>query len=290
MTRITRLRLGGTQVSDAGLKHLEGMTEITNLGLWGTRVSDAGLEHLKGMTKLERLDLESTLVAGPGFEHLQGAPSLEQLWLYRTRITDTGLEHLHGMTRLRILGLPGSQVSDAGVERLQRDLANCFIDCPRTTEEANRQLGKAMAMKLAEVHPIDISGGSSLGLMGSLNVLFGLLLVIFGVVSLFVVRSRKIFVVYSATAIIPILIGGLGSWRSYRAVNAILEGAPPSALTEECVEQEWAAARPYIRDPAYAGLGCAAPILILAGIGILMRAPDGNGPIDSRRRGTDQSG
>jgi len=57
LTSLRILDLGGTQVTDAGLEHLEGLTNLEVLGLAGTRVTDAGLERLKGMTSLRRLEL-----------------------------------------------------------------------------------------------------------------------------------------------------------------------------------------------------------------------------------------
>jgi len=35
--------LGGTKVTDAGLKHLKSVTSLQSLDLWGTKVTDAGL-------------------------------------------------------------------------------------------------------------------------------------------------------------------------------------------------------------------------------------------------------
>ena len=45
------------KISDAGLKHLNGLTQLQDLNLMGTKVSDAGLEHLKGLTQLQSLCL-----------------------------------------------------------------------------------------------------------------------------------------------------------------------------------------------------------------------------------------
>jgi len=48
------VKLGYTQVTDAGLVHLEGLTSLESLGLWSTEVTDAGLEHVKGLTMRNR--------------------------------------------------------------------------------------------------------------------------------------------------------------------------------------------------------------------------------------------
>jgi len=66
LTRIQRLGLDRSSISDTGLAHLKGLTELSDLSLSGTRVTDAGLAHLAGLTRLLRLDLERTRISGAG--------------------------------------------------------------------------------------------------------------------------------------------------------------------------------------------------------------------------------
>jgi hypothetical protein len=95
--------LHNTQVTDAGLAHLEGLTKLLSLSLNNTKVTDVGLEYLKGLTHLETFDLANT------------------------QVTDAGLEHLKGLTRLQSLNLGKTQVTDAGVDKLQQELPRCKI-------------------------------------------------------------------------------------------------------------------------------------------------------------------
>ncbi len=44
--------LGGTEVSNAGLAHLEGLTNLQTLILSDTSVTGAGLKHLEGLAEL----------------------------------------------------------------------------------------------------------------------------------------------------------------------------------------------------------------------------------------------
>lgn len=46
---VQRLMLGGTAITDAGLKHAAGLHELTTLGLIGTKVTDAGMKELSGL-------------------------------------------------------------------------------------------------------------------------------------------------------------------------------------------------------------------------------------------------
>ena len=70
---VVEVRLGGRQVTDAGLEHLKGLTHLKILYLADTQVTDAGLEHLKGLTKLQLLWLFGTKVTVEGVEKLQQA-------------------------------------------------------------------------------------------------------------------------------------------------------------------------------------------------------------------------
>jgi len=126
---IIEVYFSGTEVTDAGLEHVEGLTELQLLDLHGTQVTDAGLEHLKGLTSLKELDLSATQVTDAGLaEHLNGLTNLKRLLLHGTQVSDIGLEHLRGLTNLQELWLDDTQVSDEGVKKLQQALPNCKIE------------------------------------------------------------------------------------------------------------------------------------------------------------------
>lgn len=97
------LYLTGTQVTDAGLKHLEGLTRLQALALSGKQITDTGLAHLAGLTQLRLLDLKGT------------------------QVTDAGLEHLRNMSQLQLLDLRETHVTKKGAERLQEVLPACKI-------------------------------------------------------------------------------------------------------------------------------------------------------------------
>ena len=52
----------GTQVTDTGLVHLNGMTKMGKLFLGNSQISDRGLVHLKGFTNLHQLGLQATFL------------------------------------------------------------------------------------------------------------------------------------------------------------------------------------------------------------------------------------
>ena len=100
---VTGVYLGGTQVNDAGLAHLQGMTQLRVLHLGDTQVSDAGVAHLRGLTQLEVLLLDDT------------------------QVSDAGLADLGGLTELRVLSLCNTQITEAGIAQLQKALPKCEI-------------------------------------------------------------------------------------------------------------------------------------------------------------------
>lgn len=62
--RLRELDLGGTKVTDEGLKVLRDLPSLTSLRLGNTRITDAGFrESLAGKESLTRLDLSGTAVA-----------------------------------------------------------------------------------------------------------------------------------------------------------------------------------------------------------------------------------
>ena len=121
------LGLKVTIVNDAGLEPLKDLTALQYLYIEGP-VTDAGLKHLNGLSDLQSLSLDSTNVTDAGLEHLKGLTTLKKLRLDTPRITDAGREHLKGLTNLQLLDLSGTNVTDEGVKKLQQALPNCKIE------------------------------------------------------------------------------------------------------------------------------------------------------------------
>jgi hypothetical protein len=67
------LYLGGTNVTDAGLVHLERLGGLQKLVLYGTKVSDAGLPRLERLTGLRELLLYGTQVTEAAIAKLRTA-------------------------------------------------------------------------------------------------------------------------------------------------------------------------------------------------------------------------
>jgi hypothetical protein len=105
LSKLERLNLNGSTVTDAVLADLSGMTNLEFLGLNETAVSDAGMARLKRLTKLKTLMLDKTKVIDTGLNELDGLTNLDGLNLCGTAVGDSGLGVVKGMTNLRILSL-----------------------------------------------------------------------------------------------------------------------------------------------------------------------------------------
>jgi hypothetical protein len=97
---VTWVVLSGTQVSDSGLVHLQGLTQLKVLRLNDTQVSNAGLTHFQGLMQLIALSLDNTQISDAGLAHLRGLTQLHVLGLANTQVNDAGLVHLQGLTQL----------------------------------------------------------------------------------------------------------------------------------------------------------------------------------------------
>ena len=131
MTKLRKLLLRDTLVTDAGLAHVALLADLEELDLHGTEVSDAGLSYLKNLTRLRKLNLLGADVTDAGLEQLSSLRELEELNLYRTKITNAGLEKLKRFTRLREIDLRYTRSTRAGVENLRAALPGvrlAFLD------------------------------------------------------------------------------------------------------------------------------------------------------------------
>ncbi len=128
LDRIHALRtLNLCGLSDAGLAHLKHLSQLEYLDLGGTRLSDAGLAQTASFSRLQWLSLIETPVSDAGMAHLAGLHQLESLFLAGTQVSDRGLVHLRGLRKLKHLMLTSSRVTRAGIQELRRALPDCDI-------------------------------------------------------------------------------------------------------------------------------------------------------------------
>ena len=140
------LNLGGTKVTDTGLRELAGLKSLQSLDLHKTKVTDEGLKELAGFMRLQTLDVSRTNVTDAGLKELVGLKSLRSLYLSNTRVTDAGLKELAELEGLQSLHLYNTKMTDAGLKELAglTSLQSLYVENTRVTDAGVEELKKAL--------------------------------------------------------------------------------------------------------------------------------------------------
>ncbi|QKZ12125.1 c-type cytochrome domain-containing protein [Spirosoma sp. KUDC1026] len=103
--QIVWLKLGETNLSDAGLAQIGKLKNLQKLHLEQTKVTDAGLKYLTDLTNLEYLNLYGTSITDAGLVQLSGLKSLKTVYLWQTKVTPSGIATLQkARPQLTIIG------------------------------------------------------------------------------------------------------------------------------------------------------------------------------------------
>jgi hypothetical protein len=151
----SNLDLAGYAITDAGLKHLEGLVNLRYLVLDNTQVTDDGLEKLQNLPNLDQLHLSNCAITDLGLKHLESLEQLHTLILNHTKITDVGLESISKLTQLKQLQLSHTEVSDDGLRHLG-DLSQ--LVCLILAETRISDEGLAHLKGLTQIWTLDLSG------------------------------------------------------------------------------------------------------------------------------------
>ncbi|GAB3565419.1 ribonuclease inhibitor [Spirosoma luteolum] len=88
------LKLGSTELTDAGLAVVGQLKNLQKLQLQHTRITDAGLARLADLPNLEYLNLYGTATSDAGLASLARLPRLKTLYLWQTNVTEQGIARL----------------------------------------------------------------------------------------------------------------------------------------------------------------------------------------------------
>lgn len=130
LPRFEEFNCGGSSFDDAGLEACSRLTRLTKLWLWHTPITDAGVPHLKKLSGLKSLRLLAQWrprITDAALPHLAEMKSLEQLDLGETRFTYAGLRHLRELPSLKRLDLYQVELADGDLVRLRADLPNVEV-------------------------------------------------------------------------------------------------------------------------------------------------------------------
>jgi hypothetical protein len=113
-----------TQVTDAGLSHLDGLREVSILTL-PPATTDVAIKYLSGMKGLKNLDLRFTKVGDDGLKTVGELSSLRYVSL-PPAATNTGVGHLHSLHGLRQLAYCRTgPVTREALARLKTVITKC---------------------------------------------------------------------------------------------------------------------------------------------------------------------
>jgi hypothetical protein len=117
---------GKMNLTDAGLAHLGNLSRLRWLS-FKSGLSDVGLMHLRRLDNLELLAIQSNGLTDDGLRHLADL-NITSLSLYAAAgITDDSVEHLRSLRRLQGLHVTGSKLTPAGIAELRAALPDCEI-------------------------------------------------------------------------------------------------------------------------------------------------------------------
>lgn len=169
VTNLRHLTLG-SDVTDAGMKHLARLTCLQSLSLTDTQVTTKGLRHLKGLTRLEKLWPPKNA----GLEHLSELTSLQVLYLSRTKLTDAELKHISGLTNLQVLYARGPEIGDLGLEHLKglTNLHELSLSGTRVTSKGLQHLREMTELRTLGLHRTQVTDAGLAYLTGLSNLEF----------------------------------------------------------------------------------------------------------------------
>jgi hypothetical protein len=119
LPKLSRLKLGGPQLTDQGIALLASKTHIVDLTIEDTAMKSKGIESLQTMTSLKTLRLAGSTGNNEALFGLSKLNQLVEFELYYTQASAPGLSNLAFLNRLEKLGLYGDGVDDVGLVGLQ---------------------------------------------------------------------------------------------------------------------------------------------------------------------------
>lgn len=120
LTRVSRISLRDTQITDDGLDHLAEMKDLESIDLYGCRISDEGLAQIARFSKLRRLTASGAGITNTGMSHLAHLRRLQLLWLVNCNVSRQGFEHLEPIKKqISVLRLENIKLSDDDLRPLR---------------------------------------------------------------------------------------------------------------------------------------------------------------------------
>lgn len=87
--QVTWLKLGGTQITDSGLKEISKLKNLTKLHLEHTGITDQGLAQIKSLPHLEYLNVIDTKIGDAGLKSIAATKGLRSVYVWQSGVTDS---------------------------------------------------------------------------------------------------------------------------------------------------------------------------------------------------------
>ncbi len=122
------LRVGTSQITDAGLLHLTTLPDLDTLEVNGCKLTDAGMEALNQMPRLTWLDVSNTGISDKGLLAWKKPANLRLLRAsFNPKLTDASLGGLVDLSDPQVLEFAGTKVTPAGAETLRQRFPRCSV-------------------------------------------------------------------------------------------------------------------------------------------------------------------
>jgi Leucine-rich repeat (LRR) protein len=120
LSKLERLDLSHTRITDEGLLHLKPAKQIQDLNLfYAEQVTDRGMSAIKDWKHLNNLNVRGTRIADGALSIVGGVSQLESLDIAYTEFTDNGLDALVPLTHLKHLAIGRSKLTKNALEVLR---------------------------------------------------------------------------------------------------------------------------------------------------------------------------
>ncbi len=143
MPQMKELRLWGCPLKNNDIRSLQ-QSGLFELALGGTKISDEGLRYLSTMKNLEILHLPYTDISDNGIRNLTTIKSLKAINLNNTKITSAGIRLLSGLPELSILSIENTPVDNATLDALRQfeNLNTVYMKTDKLSSDALKRFEK----------------------------------------------------------------------------------------------------------------------------------------------------
>jgi Leucine-rich repeat (LRR) protein len=188
LTRIRRLLMSGTDVTDSGLQYISSMKDLGHIAGGGTLIKGPGLAYLSELPQLVKLEIARSNLKGFKFDHLptfkklemftvsqslcddsvcefiSRQPQLTEIDISKNKITDAGIARLSSLKKLRSMNLCETLITPKCIASLSQmpSLSNLTLILGQLPPDAVAKMRKAMPKCHIELKPVDSPIDSSL--------------------------------------------------------------------------------------------------------------------------------